>query len=353
MLAFLNVAFSENIARNPLTPICNFLAFVARLTYLVSLMSTCLLSYDRFLSISRNGEPSGFRRSFVLRMLLVNWLVAVVVSQPYDVFANLTKSRSLFTSCNRLPSWLDGIILGTFTMCADALLLFCATRIIVIVRASELRIRPATALQPTDIRFDSELRTATSVVIVAVSTVITRTPMVVALIVIQWETATRQPPHLMLTLWLIFWCQICVNPLLYVTRNPHVSEWLRLRKALTTSYQTPTPSCLVDADVTRAPRSASSARLSDVIGTHDQLYELNAEDIEIHTSTTIGPSLSNNILLDRNLVSLSEMSYKWSKTEPNSHLFAAAQQKRGSELSTLTTITELSVEPDLRGSSPM
>ena len=116
-------------------------------------------------------------------------------------------------------------------------MVFCSVCLWRIIHHNDSRIRPSST-PVSQLRFNGEMRTAKTVVVMVILFVLTRIPYILAGVLcamigspasVAWDTGL---------LWL-FWSNCAVNPVIYAFRNPTVAQLLRLGRR--SGYETENP----------------------------------------------------------------------------------------------------------------
>ncbi|XP_036995760.2 G-protein coupled receptor 135 [Artibeus jamaicensis] len=230
------VLVPDPAAARPWRGFCTASRFFSSCFGIVSTLSVALVSLDRYCAIVRSPrEKIGRRRA--LQLLAGVWLVALGFSLPWELL--LTPLESLaaqsFHSClyrtTPDPAQLGaaysvGLVVACYLL-PFLLMCFCHYHVCKAVRLSDVRVRPMTTHARVP-RFFSEVRTATTVLIMIVFVVCCWGPycFLVLLAAARQAQAARAPSLLnVVAVWLT-WANGAINPVIYAIRNPNISMFL-------------------------------------------------------------------------------------------------------------------------------
>lgn len=200
---------------------------------IISTLTMTLISFDRYYAIVRQPRAKIGRRR-AARLLLAVWLTAVAFALPWYLLTATpppVHKRGFYhcmyvfhSGSSRLGvAYSVGLILLCFLL-PFALMCFCHYNICTTVRLSEIRVRPVTTYAYL-LRFYSEMRTATTVLIMIVFIVFCWGPYCVLGLVTAVGNYTFNPAMDTAAVWLA-WANGAINPLIYATRNPNISMLL-------------------------------------------------------------------------------------------------------------------------------
>ncbi|XP_048393928.1 G-protein coupled receptor 135 [Stegostoma tigrinum] len=199
---------------------------------IISTLTMMLISFDRYYAIVRQPqEKIGRRRA--TQLLVAVWLIAVLFSFPWYLMAQangpMVVHKKGFYHCmyifhsgsSRMGTSYSIILIVVCYLLPFSLMCFCHYNICKTVRLSEIRVRPVTTYAHL-LRFYSEMRTATTVLIMIVFIICCWGPYCIMGII----TATGNfhfTPIMDTVAILLAWANGALNPLIYATRNPNIS----------------------------------------------------------------------------------------------------------------------------------
>ncbi|XP_049597043.1 G-protein coupled receptor 135 [Syngnathus scovelli] len=200
---------------------------------IVSTLTMTLISFDRYYAIVRQPRAKMGRR-IAAKLLIGVWLAAIVFSLPWYVFAPKSRRvhREGFPHCtyvfhsgtSRLGTAYSVSLITVCFLLPFALMCFCHYKICKTVRLSEIRVRPVTTYSYL-LRFYSEMRTATTVLIMIVLIIFCWGPYCLMGLISALGDYTFNPVMDTLAIWLA-WTNGAVNPLIYALRNPNIAMLL-------------------------------------------------------------------------------------------------------------------------------
>ncbi|KAM5338866.1 G-protein coupled receptor 135 [Glossophaga mutica] len=211
---------------------CTASRFFSSCFGIVSTLSVALISLDRYCAIVRSPrEKIGRRRA--LQLLAGVWLVALGFSLPWELLHTPREppAAQSFHGClyrtTPDPAQLGaaysvGLVVTCYLL-PFLLMCFCHYHICKAVRLSDVRVRPMTTYARV-LRFFSEVRTATTVLIMIVFVICCWGPncFLVLLAAARQAQATQAPSHLnVVAVWLT-WANGAINPVIYAIRNPNI-----------------------------------------------------------------------------------------------------------------------------------
>ncbi|XP_030069799.1 G-protein coupled receptor 135 [Microcaecilia unicolor] len=201
---------------------------------IVSTLTMTLISFDRYYAIVRQPqEKIGRRRA--LQLLAAVWLLAVAFSLPWYLLAQppppLAHKRGFYhcmyvfhAGASRLGRAYSLALIVLCYLLPFALMCFCHYNICKTVRLSEIRVRPVTTYAHL-LRFYSEMRTATTVLIMIVFIICCWGPYCVMGIAAAAGGYPIGPLMDTVAIWMA-WANGAINPLIYAIRNPNISMLL-------------------------------------------------------------------------------------------------------------------------------
>ncbi|XP_070325524.1 G-protein coupled receptor 135 isoform X2 [Odocoileus virginianus] len=224
-------------ASGPWSGFCAASRFFSSCFGIVSTLSMALISLDRYCAIVRPPrEKIGRRRA--LQLLAGAWLAALGFSMPWELFLAPGEAPAAAQSFHRClyrtspdPAQLGaaysvGLVVTCYLL-PFLLMCFCHYHICKTVRLSDVRVRPLTTYARV-LRFFSDVRTATTVLIMIVSVICCWGPycFLVLLAAARRAQAAQSPSLLnVVAVWLT-WANGAINPVIYAVRNPNISMLL-------------------------------------------------------------------------------------------------------------------------------
>nr|XP_045011515.1 G-protein coupled receptor 135 [Jaculus jaculus] len=233
--AFLDL-FTPPAAAGPWRGFCAASRFFSSCFGIVSTLSVALISLDRYCAIVRPPrEKLGRRRA--LQLLAAAWLLALALSLPWELLAAPREplAAQSFHGClyrtspdpERLGAvYSVGLVVACYLL-PFLLMGFCHYHICRTVRLSDVRVRPVTTYARV-LRFFSEVRTATTVLIMIVFVIGCWGPYCcLVLLAAARQAQTTQAPSILnvVAVWLT-WANGAINPVIYAIRNPNISMLL-------------------------------------------------------------------------------------------------------------------------------
>ncbi|XP_037691234.1 G-protein coupled receptor 135 [Choloepus didactylus] len=204
---------------------------------IVSTLSIALISLDRYCAIVRPPrEKIGRRRA--LQLLAGAWLAALGFSLPWERLGSRREppGAQSFHDClyrtspdpvQQGAAYSVGLVVVCYLL-PFLLMCFCHYHICKTVRLSDVRVRPVTTYARV-LRFFSEVRTATTVLIMIIFVIGCWGPycFLVLLAATRQVQAAKAPSFLnVVAVWLT-WANGAINPVIYAIRNPNISTLLR------------------------------------------------------------------------------------------------------------------------------
>lgn len=200
---------------------------------IISTLTMTLISFDRYYSIVRQPQAK-IGRQKATHLLIAVWLTAVVFSLPWYLLVHTPEQihKQGFYHCmyvfhSRTSHMGTAYSISLIIMCyllPFSLMCFCHYNICKTVRLSEIRVRPVTTYAYL-LRFYSEMRTATTVLIMIVFIIFCWGPYCLMGLVTAMGDFTFNPVIDTVAIWLA-WANGAINPLIYALRNPNISMLL-------------------------------------------------------------------------------------------------------------------------------
>lgn len=200
---------------------------------IISTLTMTLISFDRYYAIVRQPQAK-IGRQKATRLLIAVWLTAVLFSLPWYLFTrNPTEiHKQGFYHCmyvfhsgtSRMGTGYSICLIVLCYLLPFSLMCFCHYNICKTVRLSEIRVRPVTTYAYL-LRFYSEMRTATTVLIMIVFIIFCWGPYCLMGLVTAVGDYTFNPTMDTVAIWLA-WANGAINPLIYALRNPNISMLL-------------------------------------------------------------------------------------------------------------------------------
>lgn len=202
---------------------------------IVSSLTMTLISFDRYYAIVRRPRGKMDRR-LAAQLLAAVWLTAFFFSFPWHLLLPAPDHKVVhkkgFYHCmyifhsgsSPMGTGYSLALIVTCFLLPFSLMCFCHYNICKTVRLSEIRVRP----EPTYahlLRFYSEMRTATTVLIMIVFTICCWGPYCVMGIITATSNFRFTPVMDTVAIWLA-WANGALNPVIYATRNPNISMLL-------------------------------------------------------------------------------------------------------------------------------
>ncbi|XP_068999629.1 G-protein coupled receptor 135 isoform X1 [Embiotoca jacksoni] len=200
---------------------------------IVSTLTMTLISIDRYYAIVRQPQAKMGRQK-AAQLLAAVWLAAVLFSLPWYLVPRTPTMihKQGFYHCmyvfhsgrSRMGTAYSVGLIAVCYLLPFSLMCFCHYNICKTVRLSEIRVRPVTTYAYL-LRFYSEMRTATTVLIMIVFIIFCWGPYCLMGLVTAIGDYTFHPAMDMLAMWLA-WANGAINPLIYALRNPNISMLL-------------------------------------------------------------------------------------------------------------------------------
>lgn len=233
--AFLDL-FAPPGDSGPWRSFCAASRFFSSCFGIVSTFSVALISLDRYCAIVRPPRDKLGRRR-ALQLLAGAWLAALGFSLPWELLrapreppAPQSFHRCLYRTSPD-PAQLGaaysvGLVVACYLL-PFLLMCFCRYHICKTVRLSDVRVRPMTTYARV-LRFFSEVRTATTVLIMIIFVICCWGPycFLVLLAATRQGQATQAPSLLNVAAVWLTWANGAINPVIYAIRNPNISMLL-------------------------------------------------------------------------------------------------------------------------------
>ncbi|XP_047467242.1 LOW QUALITY PROTEIN: G-protein coupled receptor 135 [Mugil cephalus] len=200
---------------------------------IISTLTMTLISFDRYYAIVRQPHAK-IGRQKATQLLIAVWLTAVIFSLPRYLLSRIPSEihKQGFYHCmhvfhsdtSRMGAAYSICLIVIYYLLPFSLMCFCHYNICKTVRLSEIRVRPVTTYAYL-LRFYSEMRTATTVLIMIVFIIFCWGPYCLMGLVTAVGNYTFNPAMDMVAIWLA-WANGAINPLIYAVRNPNISMLL-------------------------------------------------------------------------------------------------------------------------------
>ncbi|KAM6973135.1 G-protein coupled receptor 135 [Aplochiton taeniatus] len=199
---------------------------------IISTLTMTLISFDRYYAIVRQPQEKIGRRE-AIQLLIAVWLTAVFFSMPWYLLPHtpndLVVHKRGFYHCmyvfhsgtSRVGTTYSISLIVVCYLLPFSLMCFCHYNICKTVRLSEIRVRPVTTYAYL-LRFYSEMRTATTVLIMIVFIIFCWGPYCLMGLVTAMGEYTFNPAMDTVAIWMA-WANGAINPLIYAIRNPNIS----------------------------------------------------------------------------------------------------------------------------------
>ncbi|XP_012682219.1 G-protein coupled receptor 135 [Clupea harengus] len=199
---------------------------------IISTLTMTLISFDRYYAIVRQPQEKIGRRK-AIQLLVAVWVSAVFFSLPWYLVlrtsGQLVVHKRGFYHCmyvfhsgtSRMGTAYSISLIVVCYLLPFALMCFCHYNICKTVRLSEIRVRPVTTYAHL-LRFYSEMRTATTVLIMIVFIIFCWGPYCLMGITTALGDYSFNPAMDTVAIWMA-WANGAINPLIYVIRNPNIS----------------------------------------------------------------------------------------------------------------------------------
>lgn len=216
-------------------PFCIANGFFNTCFGIISTLTMTLISFDRYYAIVRQPQAKIGRRR-AIQLLTAVWFCAVVFSFPWyllmETSRRLVVHKPGFYHCmyvfhsgtSRMGTAYSVALIVACYLLPFALMCFCHYNICKTVRLSEIRVRPVTTYAHL-LRFYSEMRTATTVLIMIVFSIFCWGPYCLMGIITALGSYSFNPAMDTVAIWMA-WANGAINPLIYAIRNPNISMLL-------------------------------------------------------------------------------------------------------------------------------
>uniref|UniRef100_A0A8C2IXK9 G protein-coupled receptor 135 n=1 Tax=Cyprinus carpio TaxID=7962 RepID=A0A8C2IXK9_CYPCA len=216
-------------------PFCVANGFFNTCFGIISTLTMTLISFDRYYAIVRQPQAKIGRRR-AIQLLTAVWFSAVVFSFPWyllmETSRRLVVHKPGFYHCmyvfhsgtSRMGTAYSVALIVACYLLPFALMCFCHYNICKTVRLSEIRVRPVTTYAHL-LRFYSEMRTATTVLIMIVFIIFCWGPYCLMGIITALGSYSFNPAMDTVAIWMA-WANGAINPLIYAIRNPNISMLL-------------------------------------------------------------------------------------------------------------------------------
>ncbi|XP_021167224.2 G-protein coupled receptor 135 [Fundulus heteroclitus] len=204
---------------------------------IISTLTMTLISFDRYYAIVRQPQAK-IGRQKATRLLAAVWTTAVVFSLPGYLLVRASPGvhKRGFYHCMYVFHPGSSGAGAAYSVCLIvvcyllpfSLMCFCHYNICKTVRLSEIRVRPVTTYSYL-LRFYSEMRTATTVLIMIVFIICCWGPYCLMGLVAAIGDYRFNPAMDTVAIWLA-WANGAINPLIYALRNPNISMLLGRRR---------------------------------------------------------------------------------------------------------------------------
>ncbi|XP_041827481.1 G-protein coupled receptor 135 [Melanotaenia boesemani] len=200
---------------------------------IISTLTMTLISFDRYYAIVRQPQAK-IGRQKATQLLVAVWLTAVVFALPWYLLIQTPTEihkrgfyHCMYVFHSGTSSMGTAYGISLIVVCyllPFSLMCFCHYNICKTVRLSEIRVRPVTTYAYL-LRFYSEMRTATTVLIMIVFIIFCWGPYCLMGLVTAIGNYSFNPAMDTVAIWLA-WANGAINPLIYVLRNPNISMLL-------------------------------------------------------------------------------------------------------------------------------
>ncbi|XP_072314208.1 G-protein coupled receptor 135 [Eucyclogobius newberryi] len=200
---------------------------------IISTLTMTLISFDRYYAIVRQPQAK-IGRQKATQLLVAVWLTAIVFSLPWYLLVRTPTEihKRGFYHCmyvfhsgtSRMGTAYSVSLIVVCYLLPFSLMCFCHYNICKTVRLSEIRVRPVTTYAYL-LRFYSEMRTATTVLIMIVFIIFCWGPYCLMGLITAMGDYTFNPAMDTVAIWLA-WANGAINPLIYALRNPNISMLL-------------------------------------------------------------------------------------------------------------------------------
>ncbi|XP_034015544.1 G-protein coupled receptor 135 [Thalassophryne amazonica] len=200
---------------------------------IISTLTMTLISFDRYYAIVWQPQAK-IGRQKATQLLITVWFTAVAFSLPWDLLFGTPweiHKRGFYhcmyvfhSGSSRMGTAYTISLIIVCYLLPFSLMCFCHYNICKTVRLSEIRVRPVTTYAYL-LRFYSEMRTATTVLIMIVFIIFCWGPYCLMGLVKAVGDYTFSPVLDTVAIWLA-WANGAINPLIYALQNPNISMLL-------------------------------------------------------------------------------------------------------------------------------
>lgn len=255
----------------------------------MSVFMVTLIGVDRLSLLNRQRKVS---KKFCFGLIFLCCIISLTFSLPPAIFSGNTRHLKPFIHCSYLllsNHQLENVKLlrGVFLIISFALpftIMFYSLRKLFKLagRPTVSKITPA-SVQAQNLKFEGEVRTAGTVLIMITTTLCLRSPIIIAS-VCQLMKA-RIGPKADSALILVNWTASIVHPFTYAIRNPLVANLIRVKKPPLT-VPPPVPATVVD----RSRRSSLTSKATGEVNSWPDLIFptlRKISNISVDTSKTV------------------------------------------------------------------
>ncbi|XP_076848540.1 G-protein coupled receptor 135-like isoform X1 [Brachyhypopomus gauderio] len=202
---------------------------------IISTLTMTLISFDRYYAIVRQPQEK-IGRTKAMQLLVAVWLWAVLLSSPWYLVLRspervVVHKRGFYhcmyvfhSGSSRMGRTYSVAVIVVCYLLPFALMCFCHYNICRTVRLCETRVRPVTTYAHL-LRFYSEMRTATTVLVMIVFIILCWGPYCLMGIITAMGDLSFNPAMDTVAIWMA-WANGAINPLIYAIRNPNISMLL-------------------------------------------------------------------------------------------------------------------------------
>ncbi|ELU10982.1 hypothetical protein CAPTEDRAFT_123830 [Capitella teleta] len=208
----------------------------------LAVLSTIMITFitiDRYFVVVRLPKGRPLAVPSAVLAIGVACLLSIVIGAPWHMLSSAPPYYKLgYQHCNYIlhiadspypggPAFGSVFLLLCFVL-PSACMIFCSISLWKIIHNNDSQIRPATA-PASAIRFNGEMRTAKTVVIMVLLYLVSRVPYLLAASICG-AIGVQIPVSVDTSLLWILWGSCAVNPIIYAFRNPTVAQFLRIGK---------------------------------------------------------------------------------------------------------------------------
>ncbi|CAD5121958.1 unnamed protein product [Dimorphilus gyrociliatus] len=268
---------------------CQFNAVSTVFSDSMSVFMVTLIGIDRLSLLNRQRKVS---KKFCFGLIFLCCIISLTFSMPSAINSAKIKHHQPFIHCSYLllgnqnlerVKLLRGVfIIITFAL-PFAVMLYSLRKLFKLAgRPSVSKITPA-SVQAQNLKFEGEVRTAGTVLIMITTTLLLRSPIIIASICQMMNV--RIGPKADSTLILINWTASVVHPFTYAIRNPLVANLIRVKKPPLT-VPPPVPAAVMD----RSRRSSLTSKATGEVNSWPDLIFptlRKISNISVDTSKTV------------------------------------------------------------------